>query len=235
MNWFNLLFIYLAIITVFYYVDMQPMLINISDALHAEIQLQREIFLKKQSYKSKKNVTSPKINTIVVTRAELINYLVGKVNDSGFVLEEFYPIKIFSTDHLSIASFKLIASGEFVQLKKLIDQLCDGYFMTNIDEIVMHHIVNKSVRVLMTVDVFNVNTSKQNIYSKNDLTFQWIGYMKKNDNIIGLLRMNNGDVREVSAGSVIDKTSIKVLKLDTEKMFIQSGNRVRVVNYGKAL
>lgn len=235
MRWFKLLAAFLVLWIVFYYCSMRSMIVEISRSHATEKLLRQELLIKRQRYQFSKNKSNNKIHIIPITQTESIKYIINKVNDSGFLLEEIYPIKIQHSNHLMMLSFKVVASGGFSQLHKLMTVLSDGNFLVSIDEMVVRDIEKANIKVEMKIDIFNVGIEAIKTHFNNGIDFQWVGYLKKNKNIMALIRMRNGDVHEVMVGSFIDKTAIQVLKLDTQKMLLKLKNRELIITYGQAL
>lgn len=207
-----------------------PLEMEISNDLRTEKQLYQELFKQQKSYLKNQN-DHEKIYFTYRTQEALINYFINKMITSKFLIEEIHPLQIRKHKNLIVVSFRLTLTGNIFQLKKLIDQLSEEHFLINIDEVIVEKANHK---IVMKIEVFNISDAETKAFLKHLHVLQWIGYTENNKAIKGLLRLEDGNVLEVGAGSVINK-SLKILEIKKDQMLVQVGNRKSMIQYGQFL
>lgn len=198
-------------------------------------QLEHAIVASQKIHQDYQNYAKKNFSMKAMDQVDLIQYIIKKINDSGFSLEKIHPEYIHQKENMEFSSFNLSLSGEFSKLSSLMNHMYEGPLLLSVTEMKVSDIEKSKIKIDMLLDIFNVFMEKKEQAHSSEIEFSWIGYKKMNHKIFALLKMSNGHVSEVSEGSLLENGLGKIVSLNTETMIITLDKHQQIIHYGQSL
>lgn len=231
MSWLRVFLVMVLLTITFYHIDIKPILNTIANLNTIEQQLMAE----ENAHQPSASPFYVKVTIVPPNQMDVVKYIITLLEKSEFAINEMQPKKVYQQDELEVVRFSLMLSGNFSQLNKLITNLNEGNKLITIEDMIVKNIEHENIKIDMTVGVFNIEKQSNVRSGPHTEMFEWIGYMKTHDGMVGLLKMANGDIQTVHAGSFINHGALNILSLNAEKMLVKSKENTWTVNYDQAL